>query len=87
MSEESLLSFPCDIPVKVLGRNAQAFRIAATDIVRSHYCDLGEAQLAEQLSRNGSFLSITFIVRAQSRDQVDALYRDLSASSDILMVL
>jgi len=87
MSEESVLSFPCDIPVKVLGRNADAFRTAATDIVRSHYRDLGEAQLAEQLSRNGSFLSITFIVRAQSRDQVDALYRDLSASDNILMVL
>lgn len=87
MSEGSLLTFPCDLPVKVLGRNATEFRDAAGEIVRTHYEDLGQEQISEQISRNGSFLSITFTVRAQSRRQVDALYRDLTASEDILMVL
>ena len=87
MSDGSLLTFPCDLPVKVLGRNATEFRDAAGEIVRAHYEDLGQEQISEQISRNGSFLSITFTVRAQSRRQVDALYRDLTASEDILMVL
>ena len=87
MSEASLLEFPCDLPVKVLGRNEEHFRVAADTIVRTHYRDLEEQQIAEQLSRSGSFLSLTFTVRAESRDQVDALYRELTASDDILLVL
>ena len=87
MSEDSLLSFPCDLPVKVLGRNAAEFRNAAGEIVRAHYVDLEQERIAEQISTNGSFLSITFTVRAESRHQVDALYRDLTESDDILMVL
>ena len=70
-----------------LGRNEQSFRAAAGDIVRAHYGDIEVDRIAEQLSKNGSFLSLTFTVRAQSRDQIDALYRELTASDEILMVL
>jgi len=87
MSDGSLLTFPCKLSVKVLGRNAEAFRNAAGEIVRAHYDNLEQGQVAEQFSSNGSFLSLTFTVRVESRDQVDALYRDLTASADVLMVL
>ena len=87
MIEDSLLTFPCDLPVKVLGRTATEFRNVAGEIVRTHYVDLEQECVAEQISKNGTFLSITFPVRAQKRHQVDALYRDLTASDDILMVL
>jgi len=87
MSEDSLLTFPCNLSVKVLGRNAVTFRSAAGEIVRAHHDDLEPSQIAEQLSRNGSFLSLTFTIRAESRDQMDALYRDLTASDDVLLVL
>ena len=87
MSEDSLLSFPCDIPVKVLGRNLDAFRVAASEIVRSHYGVLSDDRIAEQLSRNSSFLSLTFTVRATSRAQIDALYQALTANDDVLIVL
>ena len=87
MSEESLLTFPCDLPVKVIGRNSEDFRNIAGDIVRAHYSDLKQRQIAEQSSRNGSFLSLTFTVHVKTRDRADALYRDLTASEDILMVL
>ena len=59
----------------------------AGDIVRAHYGDLKQRQIAEQLSKNGSFLSLTFTVHVETRDRADALYRDLTASEDILMVL
>jgi uncharacterized protein len=84
-SEPSLLSFPCDLPIKVLGRNDPAFRAAALGIVRAHY---GEAHsVAEQLSRQGAYLSLTITVRAATREQVDAVYHDLVAEPLILMVL
>ena len=87
VSEESLLSFPCELPVKVLGRNIPAFRTAARDIVRRHYSDLHDAAISEQHSRNDGYLSLTFVVSAQSREEIDALYRELTASDEILMVL
>ena len=86
MPEDGLLSFPCELPIKVLGRNDVAFRKAAVRIVRRHFADLDEKQISEQESRNRSYLSLTFVVPAQSRDEADALFRELTASEDIIMV-
>jgi hypothetical protein len=84
-NDSSLLTFPCDLPIKVLGRNEAAFRDAAIAIVRSHYGD--EHRVAEQLSREGAYLSLTITVRAASREQIDAVYNALVAAPQILMVL
>jgi hypothetical protein len=83
--DSSLLEFPCELPIKVLGRNESAFRAAAIAIVRAHYGE--EHRVAEQLSREGVYLSLTITVRAASREQVDAVYHDLVAAPQILMVL
>jgi putative lipoic acid-binding regulatory protein len=85
MTEPSLLTFPCDLPIKVFGRNDPGFRDATIAIVRAHYGD--EFTVAEQLSAQDTYLSLTITVRAQSREQVDAVYHDLVASDQILMVL
>jgi putative lipoic acid-binding regulatory protein len=83
--DSSLLVFPCELPIKVLGRNEAAFRHAALAVVRAHYG--AEHRVAEQLSREGSYLSLTITVRAASREQIDAVYSDLVATPEILMVL
>jgi len=83
--DSSSLVFPCDLPIKVLGRNEAAFRDAALAIVRAHYGE--EHRVAEQLSREGAYLSLTITVRAASREQIDAVYNDLVAAREILMVL
>ena len=84
-TDSSLLTFPCELPIKVLGRNEAAFRATAIAIVRAHYGD--EHRVAEQSSRGGAYLSLTITVRAASREQVDAVYRALVAAPQILMVL
>jgi putative lipoic acid-binding regulatory protein len=83
--DESLLQFPTELPVKVFGRNDPAFREAVIKIVEAHY---GQAYvLAEQQSKQASYSSFTSTVRAESRAQVDALYRDLVAHELVLMAL
>jgi putative lipoic acid-binding regulatory protein len=86
MSDDgSLLKFPTELPVKVFGRNDPAFREAVVKIVEAHY---GQAYvLAEQQSTQASYLSFTITVRAESRAQIDALYRDLVAHELVLMAL
>jgi len=84
---ESVLKFPCDVPVKIFGRNEAPFRRAALSIVERHFGEAGTENVSEQLSRRESYASLTVVVRAESREQIDALYRELTSSADILMVL
>ena len=84
-NDSSPLTFPCELPIKVLGRNEAAFRDAAIAIVRAHYGDAH--RVAEQSSREGAYLSLTITVPAASREQIDAVYLDLVAAPQILLVL
>jgi putative lipoic acid-binding regulatory protein len=54
-------------------------------IVRAHYGE--EHRVAEQLSREGAYLSLTITVRAESREQIDAVYNDLVAAPQVMIVL
>jgi putative lipoic acid-binding regulatory protein len=83
--DESLLKFPTDFPIKVFGRNEPEFRTAIVEIVEKHY---GNAYtIAELPSKQAAYLSLTITVRAESRAQVDAVYRDFVASERVLMAL
>lgn len=84
-TDETLLTFPSDLAVKVFGRNDSGFRDAAISIVEAHY---GKAYtVAEQASKQASYVSLTITVRAESRAQIDALYRDLVSNELVLMAL
>jgi putative lipoic acid-binding regulatory protein len=83
----SPFEFPSDIPVKVFGRNDAAFREAVLAIVRRHFPDLRDEAVSARTSRQDHYLSLTLIVRAESRAQIDALYTELSHHEAILMVL
>lgn len=87
MSGESTLEFPCEIPVKVFGRNDEGFRQAVLTIMRSHFADLSDSDVSERLSRADSYLSMTIVVRAESREQIDAAYRELSGHELVIMAL
>lgn len=88
MDEDSPLEFPCDFPIKVMGRDDNDdFRSEAVAIVEAEIGPLPEGAVSTQPSRNGRFLSVTVTVRAQSREQLDSLYRRLTAHERVLVVL
>jgi putative lipoic acid-binding regulatory protein len=87
MSEESLLEFPCDFPIKVMGKDTPEFRAMALALIESHTGPLEAERIRMAASRNGRFVSITVTVNAQSRDQLDDIYRDVSGHPAILMAL
>jgi len=84
---EGPLQFPCDFPLKVMGRAEAGFEAHVVTLVRRHVPDLGEAAVQTRASGRGNYLSVTVRVRARSRAQLDALYRELTASERVLMVL
>ncbi len=90
MSEQdgaTLLAFPCDFPIKVMGKRQSGFAQAVVEIVRRHAPDYDASTLEMRTSREANYLSLTLMVRATSREQLDALYRELCDHPMVAMVL
>ena len=84
---QALLAFPCPFPIKVLGRREPGLAQQVTQIVLGHAPDFDPATIATLPSREGTYLSLTCIVHASSREQLDALYQDLCDHPAVVMVL
>lgn len=84
---DTLFNFPCDFPLKVMGRHTDDFRSIALGIVQKHVGAVDPAQIEERPSKDGSYLGLTFNFTADSREQLDALYRELTACEKVLIVL
>jgi len=87
VSEPGLLKFPTDYPLKVVGRACGRLRQDADAIVARHAPDLDSGRTTERLSAEGNFLSISYVIRAVSAQQVTALAAELSACEAVLLVL
>ena len=87
MSRPELLEFPTDYPVKIVGRPSDEFRARVHAIMLRHAPLLDVDRVTERLSENGNFLSISYLIRAESREQMVALATDLKACQGVLMIL
>ena len=87
MNEESLLQFPCDFPLKIMGGGSPDFRQLVVDLVSRHAPDLDETRVSVRDSRAGRYQSVTVVINARDRAQLDALYVELSGHPRITMVL
>jgi putative lipoic acid-binding regulatory protein len=84
---ESPITYPCDFPIKVMGRRKAGFAQSVMHIVLKHAPDFQPATMEMRPSRQGTYISLTVIVQARSREQLDALYRDLCDHPAVVMVL
>jgi hypothetical protein len=87
MTEETLLEFPCDFPIKVMGTRTDDFAQTVVEIVLRHASDFQAESIEMRPSSAGKYLSVTCTVRAESREQLDALYRELSGHPAVKVVL
>ena len=85
--EKSLMEFPCDFQIKIIGQNKESFAIEIMDIARKHFPALEDSSVRSQLSQQGSFLAITITVYVLDQMSLDALYQELTKHPDIKMVL
>lgn len=84
---EQLLEFPVDFPLKVMGRRVDGFAQAITDLAVAHVPGFDPSTVELRVSSKGTYLSITLVVRIDSREQLEALYRDLTAHPMVRVVL
>jgi len=85
--EESLFTFPCQFPIKIMGIQSDTFEASMVMLVRKHAPNLGEGCVKSRPSKTGKYLAVTITFQADSREQLDELYRELSAHDDVRMVL
>ena len=81
------LEFPCEFPLKVLGRTSEGFRELVISLVEAETGLLAEDSVRLRESREGNFVALTVTVRVNDQDQLDAVYRALSGHEQVLMVL
>ena len=85
--DDSLFKFPCEFPIKAIGRKIDNLDAIVFSIVRQHVPNLSEAAIRSRLSRQGNYISLTVTIMATSRKQLDAIYQDLTACDFIMIVL
>lgn len=89
MTEETdtLFNFPCDFPIKIMGRCDCDLEILVVEIINKHVSDLSENAVKSRPSKKGNFISVTVTVNAKSREQLDNIYLELTAREEVLMAL
>ena len=85
--DTSLLEFPCDFPLKVMGLATDDFDLLVVELVLKHVDELREGAVQRRDSKQGKYTSVTVTIEATSQEQLDAVYRELSSHARVLMVL
>lgn len=83
--EESLMEFPCSFPIKAMGKATDDFDALVVEIVRKHHPDVTAGAVKTRPSREGKYISVTVTIDAQSREQLDNIYLELTAHERVLM--
>jgi len=86
-SPKPLLQYPTDYPIKVVGRPSDEFRARVHAVMLRHAPSLDPDRVTERLSENGNFLSISYMLLAESSEQIIALVNDLKATEGVLTIL
>ena len=87
MTEESVIEFPTEFPIKMMGRNAPEFPVAARALVEKHAGAVDDNAVKVTSSSNDRFVSVTVTITATSQQQLDAIYQDVTDHEDVLMAL
>lgn len=85
--EPPKIEFPCDYPVKVMGRSVPQFELTVVEILERHAPGIDQSRINIKSSRNGTFTSITVFITATGQPQLEALHQELMASGLVQMVL
>ena len=86
-NQETLLEFPCDFPIKIMGSRTDDFAQVMVDIVLRHAPDFVAETVEMRASSGGKYLAVTCIIRATSKRQLDDLYRELTGHPMVKVVL
>lgn len=85
--EQSLIEYPCRFPIKVMGANVDGFAQAIAELALRFDPGFDAASIEMRASKGANYLGLTITVTATSREQLDELYRALTAHPMVKVVL
>jgi len=85
--KESLIEYPSDFPIKVMGATHDEFATTILALVSSHDPTFHEGKMEVRPSGKGNYTGLTVIVRATSREMLDKLYTELSGHPMVKIVM
>jgi putative lipoic acid-binding regulatory protein len=85
--EESLIEYPCDFPIKVMGVNHPELAQRLVELVLQYDPGFDASTVEMRPSKGGNYIGLTFTVRATSREQLDNIYRTLHGHELVKVVL
>ena len=85
--KDTLLEFPCDFPIKIMGKAEDTFAEVVINIVTKHAPDFDATRMELRASSGGNYMSITCTIVATSKPQLDAIYMDLTAHPMVKVAL
>lgn len=85
--KESLIDFPCEFPVKVMGAAIPEFHTSVEKIARDHDPDFDTSQTTQNISKTGKYVSLTLNIHATDKPQLDSLYKALTNHELVLWAL
>lgn len=86
-AQETLLEFPCDFPIKIMGLASGELAQAVLEVVLRHAPGFDGATMEMRASSAGRYVSLTCTVKATSKPMLDALYMELTAHPLVKVVL
>lgn len=87
MSEDTLFEFPCQFPIKAMGKNDVELDLLVVEIIRRHAGNIGEGAVTTRPSKSGNYTAVTVMIEATSKKQLDAIYQELTDHPHVLMAL
>lgn len=85
--EAPKIEFPCEYPIKVLGRSSETYQMVILEVFERHAPGFDRQTIEVRDSRKGTFTSLTITITATGKEQLDALHRDLMATGHVQMVI
>ena len=86
--QETLLEFPCEFPLKIMGNNHPEFIEKMCDLVSRHIShQITQEAIDQRQSSSGKYLSVTLTITAESKQQLDNIYQELYEHIDVKMTL
>ncbi len=81
------LAFPCEFVIKVFGQTSDEFEVTVLALIKKHLPNLAENAIQSRPSKDGKYSALSITVHVDSREQLDTIYRELTANPSVLMAL
>lgn len=85
--QDTLLEFPCQFPLKAMGKSDNGFADLVFEIVKRHVPNVRKKDIRQRPSSKGKYTAVTITFEATSKSQLDAIYQELYSDKHVLMTL